>query len=68
MNLKKVMGAYKVFVGIAAWYTTSKLLEDKLADLTVEGESVTNAFLLGAGQRAISLAVGVFAVSSLDMI
>ena len=68
MNLKRAIGVYKIVVGFAAWYTTSKLLEDKLADLAIEGESVTNAFLLGAGQSAISLAVGILAASAIDMV
>ena len=68
MNLKKAMGVYKVFVGFAAWYTINKLLEERTTELVLEGDSATNAFLIGAGQSAISLAVGVFVANAIDMV
>jgi len=49
---------YKVFAGSTAAYATYKLLEDKTMEVAIEGDNVPEAFILGAGQMSISLAVG----------
>lgn len=48
--------------------STNKLLEERTTELVLEGDSATNAFLIGAGQGAISLAVGVFVANAVDMV
>lgn len=62
MKMDKVIKIYKVMVGVSAFYVTSRLL-DKKTDELVEDGSIPNAFLIGAGQSAISMAVGIKAAT-----
>lgn len=57
MKIDSILG-YKMFVAGSAAYTTNKLLDKKTDELIQEGGAL-NAFLIGAGQMAISIAVGV---------
>lgn len=57
----------KMFVAGAAGYTTNKLLDKKADELIQEG-GVLNAFLMGAGQMAISIAVGVKVARTIERI
>ena len=58
---------YKMFVAGSAGYTTYKLLDKKADELVQEG-GVLNAFIIGAGQMAISIAVGVKAAQAIGKI
>lgn len=51
--------AYKIFAGGSAMYTTHKLLDGKTDEIVIEDGSMLGAFVIGAGQMAISMAVGV---------
>ena len=58
--------AYKIFAGGSAMYTTYRLLEKKTEELVLDGdESILAAFIIGAGQMAISMAVGVAVAATL---
>ena len=49
--------AYKLLAGVSAGYFVMKATEEKADDLLDDGGMV-NAFVIGAGQAAISLATG----------
>ena len=52
--------AYKLFVAGSTMYTTHRLLDKKTQELVLdENESILTAFTIGAGQMAISMAVGI---------
>ena len=51
--------AYKIFAGGSAMYTTYRLLDKKTDELVIEDESILGAFIIGAGQMALSMAVGI---------
>ena len=52
--------ANKIYVGGSATYTTYRLLDKKTQELVLdENESILTAFTIGAGQMAISMAVGI---------
>lgn len=51
--------AYKIFAGGSAMYTTYRLLDKKTDELVIEDESILGAFTIGAGQMALSMAVGI---------
>lgn len=51
--------AYKIFAGGSAMYTTYRLLDKKTDELVIEDESILGAFIIGAGQMAVSMAVGI---------
>ena len=60
MKIDYFVNAYKIFAGGSAMYTTYRLLEKKTEELVLDGnESILNAFTIGAGQMAISMAVGI---------
>ena len=62
MKMDKFIKTYKVMVGVSAFYITSRLLDKKTDELVEEG-SIGNALLIGAGQSAISMAVGIKAAT-----
>ena len=47
--------AYKLLAGVSAGYFVMKATEEKADDLLDDG-GIVNAFVIGAGQAAISLA------------
>lgn len=49
--------AYKLLAGVSAGYFVMKATEKKADDLLDDG-GIANAFVIGAGQAAISLATG----------
>ena len=51
--------AYKIFAGGSAMYTTYRLLDKKTDEIVIEDESIMGAFVIGAGQMALSMAVGI---------
>ena len=51
--------AYKIFAGGSAMYTTYRLLDNRTDELVIEDESILGAFTIGAGQMALSMAVGI---------
>ena len=51
--------AYKIFAGGSAMYTTYRLLDKKTDEIVIEDESILGAFIIGAGQMALSMAVGI---------
>ena len=59
MKIDYFVKAYKIFAGGSAMYTTYKLLDKKTDELVIEDESILGAFTIGAGQMALSMAVGV---------
>ena len=60
MKIDYFVKAYKIFAGGSAMYTTYRLLEKKTEELVLDGnESILVAFAIGAGQMAISMAVGI---------
>ena len=60
MKIDYFVKAYKIFAGGSAMYTTYRLLEKKTDELVLDGdESILGAFTIGAGQMAISMAVGI---------
>ncbi len=60
MKSNYIVNAYKMFAGGTAMYTTYRLLEKKTEELVLDGnESILVAFTIGAGQMAISMAVGI---------
>ena len=66
MKIDIILG-YKMFVASSAAYTTHKLLDKKADELVQEGGGL-NAFIIGAGQMAISIAVGVEAAQAIGKI
>lgn len=68
MNGFKIFNdVYKVFTGVAAGYLAMKLLDEKTDDLLLDGGGA-NAFMIGAGQGAISMAVGVAVAKTIEKI
>ena len=60
MKIDYFVKAYKIFAGGSAMYTTYRLLDKKTEDLVLdENESILGAFAIGAGQMAVSMAVGI---------
>ena len=60
MKIDYFVNAYKIFAGGSAMYTTYRLLDKKTEDLVLdENESILGAFAIGAGQMAVSMAVGI---------
>ena len=59
MKIDYFVKAYKIFAGGSAMYTTYRLLDKKTDELVIENESILGAFTIGAGQMALSMAVGV---------
>ena len=59
MKIDYFVKAYKIFAGGSAMYTTYKLLDKKTDEIVIEDESILGAFTIGAGQMALSMAVGV---------
>ena len=60
MKIDYFVKAYKIFAGGSAMYTTYRLLDKKTEDLVLdENESILGAFAIGAGQMALSMAVGI---------
>ena len=59
MKIDYFVKAYKIFAGGSAMYTTYRLLDKKTDELVIEDESILGAFTIGAGQMALSMAVGV---------
>ena len=51
--------AYKIFAGGSAMYMTYRLLDKRTDELVIEDESILGAFTIGAGQMALSMAVGI---------
>lgn len=66
MNKNRIW-IYKMYVGGCVAYTTNKLLDKKTDELLPEGGAL-NAFLLGAGQAGISIAVGLKAAETIAKI
>ena len=60
MKSNYIVNAYKIFAGGSAMYTTYRLLDRKTEELVLEeNESILGAFTIGAGQMALSMAVGI---------
>ena len=60
MKIDYFVKAYKIFAGGSAMYTTYRLLDRKTEELVLdENESILGAFAIGAGQMALSMAVGI---------
>ena len=60
MKIDYFVEAYKIIVAGSTMYTTYRLLEKKTEELVLDGnESILVAFAIGAGQMAISMAVGI---------
>ena len=60
MKIDYFVKAYKIFAGGSAMYTTYRLLDRKTEELVLEeNESILGAFTIGAGQMALSMAVGI---------
>ena len=59
MKSDYIVNAYKIFAGGSAMYTTYRLLDKKTDELVIEDESILGAFIIGAGQMALSMAVGI---------
>ena len=59
MKIDYFVKAYKIFAGGSAMYTTYRLLDKKTDELVIEDESILGAFTIGAGQMALSMAVGI---------
>ena len=59
MKMDYFVKAYKIFAGGSAMYTTYRLLDKKTDELVIEDESILGAFIIGAGQMALSMAVGI---------
>ena len=59
MKIDYFVKAYKIFAGGSAMYTTYRLLDKKTDELVIEDESILGAFIIGAGQMAVSMAVGI---------
>ena len=59
MKIDYFVKAYEIFAGGTAMYTTYRLLDKKTEELVLdENESILGAFAIGAGQMALSMAVG----------
>ena len=65
MKIDYFVKAYKIFAGGSAMYTTYKLLDKKTDEIVIEDGSMLGAFVIGAGQMAISMAVGVAVAAAL---
>ena len=60
MKFDYFVKAYGIFAGGSAMYTTYRLLDRKTEELVLEeNESIEGAFVIGAGQMALSMAVGI---------
>ena len=59
MKIDYFVKAYKIFAGGSAMYTTYRLLDKKTDEIVIEDESIMGAFVIGAGQMALSMAVGI---------
>ena len=59
MKFDYFVKAYGIFAGGSAMYTTYRLLDKKTDELVIEDESILGAFTIGAGQMALSMAVGI---------
>ena len=59
MKMDYFVKAYKIFAGGSAMYTTYRLLDKKTDEIVIEDESILGAFIIGAGQMALSMAVGI---------
>ena len=60
MKIDYFVNAYKILAGGSAMYTTYRLLDKKTEELVLEeNESILGAFIIGAGQMAVSMAVGI---------
>lgn len=65
MKIDYFVNAYKILAGGSAMYTTYKLLDKKTDEIVIEDESILGAFTIGAGQMALSMAVGVAVAAAL---
>ena len=59
MKFDYFVKAYGIFAGGSAMYTTYRLLDKKTDEIVIEDESILGAFIIGAGQMAVSMAVGI---------
>ena len=65
MKMDYFVNVYKVLAGGSAMYTTYKLLDNKTDEIVIEDKSILGAFAIGAGQMALSMAVGVAVAATL---
>ena len=65
MKMDYFVNVYKVLAGGSAMYTTYKLLDDKTDEIVIKDGNMLGAFTIGAGQMALSMAVGVAVAATL---
>ena len=65
MKMDYFVNVYKILAGGSAMYTTHKLLDGKTDEIVIEDGSMLGAFVIGAVQMAISMAVGVAVAAAL---